>query len=97
MSPKLCLKCNTALIDPPTGRPRSYCSVACKRAAGYELTRINRRLSRLEDLALKVRLADWLEPRERRRQLKQIDAEIEQAELRLRLLLAGQQEGAASE
>lgn len=36
------------LIRPPTGRPPTFCSVACRRVAEAELRRIDRRLSGLE-------------------------------------------------
>ena len=38
--PVACLMCDTPLDQPATGRPRTYCGVACRRAAEYELRRI---------------------------------------------------------
>lgn len=44
-----CAHCGTKLPAPAkTGRPRTFCGEPCKRAAGYEVTRINRRLEKLE-------------------------------------------------
>ena len=46
---KLCAHCGANLPAPAkTGRPRTFCGEPCKRAAGYEVTRINRRLEKLE-------------------------------------------------
>lgn len=45
-----CLSCRIEL--PPregAGRPSRYCSDTCKRVAGYEITRLNRRLQKLEE------------------------------------------------
>jgi hypothetical protein len=36
------------LIRPPTGRPPTFCSVACRRVAEAELRRVDRRLAGLE-------------------------------------------------
>ena len=44
-----CATCRNELPPPAeTGRPRTYCGESCKRAAGYEITRINRLLEKLE-------------------------------------------------
>ncbi|MEC4747959.1 hypothetical protein [Methylomicrobium sp. Wu6] len=45
-----CIKCGRDFTTTATtGRPPSYCSTACRRAAEMEITRINRRLEALED------------------------------------------------
>ena len=45
-----CPSCGNGLPPPATtGRPRTYCGEPCKRMAAYEITRINRRLEKLED------------------------------------------------
>ena len=45
-----CPKCGNDLPQQEgAGRPARYCSDACKRAAGYEMTRLNRRLQGIED------------------------------------------------
>src|SRR5262245_30166866 len=38
----------------PTGRPKSYCSAPCRRAAEYEVARIDRELAHV------LRLETWL-------------------------------------
>ena len=46
---KHCAHCGNKLPAPAsTGRPRTFCGEACKRAAAYEITRLNRLLERLE-------------------------------------------------
>ena len=52
-----CLPCQRPL--PPrqagAGRPPRYCSQACKRQAGYEVTRLTRAISELEALLSRYR------------------------------------------
>jgi hypothetical protein len=48
MAGKFCSKCRTPLRPRAAGRPPSYCSTGCRRAAEYELRRIQRHLERLE-------------------------------------------------
>ena len=43
-----CVKCGRAVEQPPTGRPRSYCSTACRRTAEFEIRRLVRRIERLD-------------------------------------------------
>lgn len=44
-----CIKCEKALEqDDGRGRPRSYCSKGCRRAAEYELRRLDSRISKAE-------------------------------------------------
>ena len=50
MAKNTCAFCGDELPPPAeTGRPRTFCGETCKRAAAYEITRINRRLEKLED------------------------------------------------
>ena len=45
-----CQKCGNKLREPDgPGRPRKFCSKACRRAGEYEVTRINRRIGALEE------------------------------------------------
>ncbi len=37
------------LVRPPTGRPPTFCGVACRRVAEHELRRLDRRLAGLEE------------------------------------------------
>jgi hypothetical protein len=48
MAEKRCVKCERPLKPTGVGRPPSYCSTGCRRAAEYELRRIQRHLERLE-------------------------------------------------
>jgi hypothetical protein len=78
-----CLICKEPLEQPTTGRPRVYCSTACRRAAELEIRRCNRRLERLEESASNLRL--WGTAT---KQLPRVEAEIERAQARLLALLA---------
>jgi hypothetical protein len=54
---KHCANCGVKLPPPAkTGRPRTFCGEPCKRAAGYEITRINRRLEKLEQQLVDERI-----------------------------------------
>lgn len=45
-----CVFCGSKLPAPAdTGRPRVYCNELCKRSGAYEITRVNRRLEKLEN------------------------------------------------
>ena len=45
-----CIKCGLPIkTAATTGRPSDYCSTSCRRAAEYEIGRINRRLADLEN------------------------------------------------
>lgn len=88
---KLCIKCCKPLEKPATGRPPSYCSTACRRAAEYELKRLQRHLERLETEGeelrhSRIKLGDWL-GRSHRQQVNDNRKAIARAEERLRDLL----------
>lgn len=53
-----CKKCGNAMEPPETGRPPTYCSKACRRAAEYELTRLNRHIERLESERIRLNVTD---------------------------------------
>jgi hypothetical protein len=100
MAEKLsCLKCDRPLTKPVTGRPPTYCSVGCRRSAEYEVRRISRRLEALEERASRLRhepdtsVRDWV-GRTRLEALTDVEAEIADAEARLRALLAAEAEDA---
>ncbi len=89
-----CIKCSAPLDQPPTGRPRRYCSEACRSAAGYEIRRLRRQLEALEIRASHLRVDLHLG-----RDVRYVDGrpgellpairqEIDRAERRLRALLA---------
>lgn len=81
-----CLKCGAALEGNRVGRPKAYCSTACRRAAEMEIRRLGAMLEKLEEKASQVRqgamkgMPGW--------KLEDIYAEIERAESRLKRLLA---------
>jgi hypothetical protein len=87
-----CLKCGRELEESArTGRPRSWCSVGCRRAAEYEVRRASRRLEKLEERASDLRhsrstIRDWL-GRTREEALADVEGELREAEERLRALL----------
>jgi hypothetical protein len=99
MREKICVKCGRLVVTTGQGRPPSYCSVVCRRAAGLEISRISRRLERLEDqLAAERRdagdptvgLADIMRDEMGRNSAQRVahfEQEIARAEARLRCLL----------
>ena len=89
-----CVQCGEAIEQQRRGRPKAYCGPGCRGAAAYELKRLQRRLE-----ALEIRCADLRTQREREHyrdyvgrttteQLAAVEAQIEEAETRLRVLLA---------
>ena len=89
-----CIKCSAPLDQPPTGRPRVYCSVACRSSGAYEIRRLRRQLEALETRASHFRVDLHLG-----RDVRYVDGrpgellpairqEIDRAERRLRDLLA---------
>jgi hypothetical protein len=91
-----CPQCGRS-IKPASGvgRPPTYCSVACRRSAAYEIARINNLLSSLEqrasDLRLTVERTGWEIPGE------VLEAEIKLQRSRLLDLLSGDDENASTE
>ena len=87
-----CLKCGSnRLTKLATGRPPVYCSVACRRAAEYEIKRLQRHLARLEieaeDLGqTRLKLGDNL-GRTHRQQVADNRRALAEKETRLRDLL----------
>jgi hypothetical protein len=84
-----CVRCAAPLAKPATGRPPSYCSTTCRRAAEFELRRCERRLERLEAKASDLRIEgaapsghDW-----HGRRLARVFVEIKRYERRLEALL----------
>ena len=95
-----CVKCGAAL--PPgkaVGRPQRYCSTACRRLAEYEVSRLQSRLSRLEDELLREKrnnseLKDFV-GRDAAARMLDLRADIAEAEARLlELILEGAPESA---
>ena len=85
MTPGTCRKCRRALpVSAATGRPRRFCSTGCRRAAEYELRRLQRQLEEVEEQARWCRLG-WHGRTES--QASKYLAEQERLEARLRELL----------
>ena len=95
-----CTTCNKPL--PPaasTGRPARYCSVPCRRAAALAITRVNRRLMKLERALSRERVTAEcnsglldIHGRDKDARIAGLKAEIQDAERQL-LQLLGDQEG----
>jgi hypothetical protein len=83
--PMQCIKCGSPIDQPLTGRPRSYCSTGCRRAAEKEIGRLNDHLAKLEAMAIQLRLGTGLVIAS---EANNIVSEIERAEARMRVLLA---------
>lgn len=75
-----CRKCQAPIeATGKPGRPRSYCSVGCRRASEYEIRRADRAVESMEERARWARINNF--------EAKQYDAERLRLEARLRLLL----------
>jgi len=91
--PVTCIKCGAGLKQPRTGRSRVYCSPGCRQSAAHEIQRLNRRLLDLEVQLSSLRqqpdmgFSDFY-GRNHQAQIAGVQAEITEAEGRLRLLLA---------
>lgn len=92
--PSDCASCGTALRQPTTGRPRCYCGVPCRRAAEYELKRVQALLSIAgkAEQAARLALAGALPSTTDRKRAKAWAVEVAQLEERLRTLLGGQRD-----
>jgi hypothetical protein len=90
-----CVKCETPLEAPATGRPPMYCGEACRETAAYEIKRLNRRIEALENKASRAREEIAVEHPDpfkpegyRDKRLFFFQEEIAACEARLRELLA---------
>jgi hypothetical protein len=82
-----CLKCGGPLTKPARGPTPTYCSEGCKLAARYERQRLQRRLETLETGLANLRaLGPGVTGPA---YLASLEAQIEQAEARLLVLLGG--------
>jgi hypothetical protein len=57
MVEKLCRCGNKLANNPGRGRNKSYCSTACRRAAGFAIRNVTRRIATLERLASGMRIS----------------------------------------
>lgn len=81
-----CIKCNAKLPEHEgPGRPKDYCSTACRRAAELEIRRLDRRLEALEVRMSGLRLGYGITQAGDEERLSR---EIERHEARLRSLMA---------
>ena len=95
-----CAKCAAPIErQAGPGRPPLYCGAACRASAAYEIRRIQRRLEALETLIGVLRRSEmntgWVDAsvikrreKERDRKVEAMQAEVAEAEERLRLLLS---------
>ena len=59
---KKCRVCGDDLPEAaadPRGRPRNYCSKACRRAAEFEIRRVERQIGELEASIVAVRISEY--------------------------------------
>jgi hypothetical protein len=94
-----CKKCGVPIQNPAMGRPKDYCSPACRRLAEFEIRRLNRELDRLEtqriDLEQPAFAASELRDiyaRTHKQQLADVQHSIATVEKRLRALLSAESE-----
>jgi hypothetical protein len=89
--PTGCAMCGKALVQPPTGRPRRYCGPVCRRAAEYELRRVQSLLLAAEKASQRARAAHddntW-DKASTRRAVKFWAGEVRRLQTRLFQLLA---------
>lgn len=88
---RTCVKCEGPLVQPKTGRPRWYCSPACRRAGEFELRRLQARLQQLEDTVTWKRHVHGLtalQKRVRAEEVAEYEASIAACEARLLALLS---------
>ncbi|MCP5278551.1 MAG: hypothetical protein H6935_09335 [Thiobacillus sp.] len=79
-----CIKCNAELpkIEGP-GRPKGYCSTACRRAAEHEVRRLDRRIDELESRLSYIRTGGFALPGE----VDRVSAELQRLERRMLMLM----------
>lgn len=80
-----CVKCGNPIeAVAAEGRPKKYCSVACRRSAEHEIRRVNTLLGKLEERASNARLGYGVPNSD---QDAKLEREISHQEARLRALL----------
>lgn len=82
-----CVKCGGPIAEAAaTGRPKKYCSPACRRSAEHEIRRVNVLLGKLEQQASHARLGYGCSTPA---SIAKLEGEIAHQEARLRALLEG--------
>lgn len=94
MTAEKCRVCSSPLaVRAGPGRPRSYCGPLCRRAAEYEIRRVQSLLLRAERMLQDVRLNSdlnyWRTPDERGHECSRLEAEVQLLQARLVGILAG--------
>lgn len=85
-----CQKCGTPIAQHAgRGRPSSYCSTACRRAAEHEVRRLDKHIAMLEARIIHSNTGGLSLSGEK----DSVHAEIERLELRLRELLGADEAG----
>jgi hypothetical protein len=82
-----------------TGRPKEYCSVACRRMAEREILRIEKRISVLEEKLMELRCMSpdtWLAGGRAHEIIVRYEIELKSQNDRFRLLLSGADDGQQS-
>ncbi len=93
MVEKVCKSCGLSLPVNKAGRPSEYCSTGCRRAAEFEIRRVNRRLESLETSLSSMRinprdaLTDMIEGRTHAERVAAVQAELDLLKARFRVLL----------
>lgn len=88
-----CVKCGKPIqTTATTGRPPDYCSASCRRAAEYEVRRVNRRIEMLEERLAWEKLTNEntrdASGRKRAERVDSLNGLIAEAEGRLKRLLS---------
>lgn len=87
MEATACVKCGGPIADAATsGRPKKYCSPACRRSAEHEIRRVNVLLGKLEERASNARLGYGCSTAA---SIANLEGEIARNEVRMRALLEG--------
>jgi hypothetical protein len=100
---EVCKKCGAPVQHPPTGRPKAYCSVSCRRLAEFEIRRLTRALDNLEQRRLAIEnesefvreLKDWPNGHTHNERLEDVKRSIQETAARLKKLLADGEETVA--
>ncbi|MGH8592342.1 MAG: hypothetical protein ACREX9_21850 [Gammaproteobacteria bacterium] len=93
MAEKVCKSCGVSLPVNRTGWPSDYCSTGCRRAAEFEIRRVNRRLESLETSLSSMRinpddeLMSMIAGRTRTERVAAVEAELTTLKARFRELL----------
>lgn len=85
-----CLKCGAPLESGNgKGRPKAYCSTACRRSAEMEIRRCDQRLGALESDAQNIRLGRMMDLGGNN--MESINMEINRLEEKLKVLLSAEE------